>query len=105
MTREEAIDVLKCNYPSSCFEELCKAVDIAIKALSAQPEMRWIPCSERLPEGEQEILFSTKHEIDALITLMTENGYKVVFEKGDRVSSKVTITRAGQEYITEGETE
>lgn len=38
MTREEAIDVLKCNYPSSCFEELCKAVDIAIKALSAQPE-------------------------------------------------------------------
>ena len=23
-------------------------------------------------------------EIDALITLMTENGYKVIFEKGDR---------------------
>ena len=44
-------------------------------------------------------------EIDALITLMTENGYKVIFEKGDRVSSKVTITRAGQEYITEGEME
>ena len=33
MTREEAIDVLKRNYPSSCFEDLCKAVDIAIKAL------------------------------------------------------------------------
>ena len=44
-------------------------------------------------------------EIDELITLMTENGYKVIFEKGDRVSSKVTITRAGQEYITEGEME
>ena len=44
MTREEAIDVLKCNYPSSCFEELCKAVDIAIKALSAQERKRgrWI---------------------------------------------------------------
>ncbi|MBO7691066.1 MAG: hypothetical protein J6T10_00350 [Methanobrevibacter sp.] len=38
MTREEAIDILKRNYPSSCFEELCKAVDIAIKALSVQPE-------------------------------------------------------------------
>ena len=37
MTREEAIDVLKRNYPSGCFEELCNAVDIAIKALSAQP--------------------------------------------------------------------
>ena len=45
------------------------------------------------------------HEIDALITLMTENGYKVVFERGDRVSSKVTITKAGQEYIAEGDAE
>jgi len=27
---------LKRNYPSSCFEDLCKAVDIAIKALSVQ---------------------------------------------------------------------
>ena len=36
----DAIDVLKRNYPSSCFEDLCKAVDIAIKALSAQ---QWIP--------------------------------------------------------------
>ena len=34
----DAIDTLKRNYPSSCFEDLCKAVDIAIKALSAQPE-------------------------------------------------------------------
>lgn len=38
MTREEAIDILKRNYPSSCFEDLCKAVDIAIKALSVQQE-------------------------------------------------------------------
>lgn len=35
----DAIDVLKRNYPSSCFEDLCKAVDIAIKALSAQSEI------------------------------------------------------------------
>ena len=39
MTREEAIDVLKHNYPSSCFEDLCKAVDIAIKALSVQSDV------------------------------------------------------------------
>ena len=39
ISRQEAIDVLKRNYPSSCFEELCKAVDIAIKALSEQPEI------------------------------------------------------------------
>lgn len=39
MTREEAIDVLKHNYPSACFTDLCNAVEIAIQALSAQPEI------------------------------------------------------------------
>ena len=27
------------------------AIEIAINALSAHPEQRWIPCSERLPHG------------------------------------------------------
>jgi len=39
MTREEAIDVLKHNYPSACFTDLCEAVEMAIQALSAQPEI------------------------------------------------------------------
>ena len=43
MTREEAIDVLKHNYPSSCYEDLCTAVDMAIKALE-QPE----PCEDTI---------------------------------------------------------
>ena len=33
MTREEAIDVLKANYPDPCFSDLREAVDVAIKAL------------------------------------------------------------------------
>lgn len=37
MTRAEAIDVLKHNYPSACFEDLCEAVEVAIQALSTQP--------------------------------------------------------------------
>lgn len=37
MTREEAIEVLKANYPSRCFEQLCEAVDMAIKALEQEP--------------------------------------------------------------------
>jgi len=37
MTREEAIDVLKKNYPDSCYELLREAVDVAIEALK-QPE-------------------------------------------------------------------
>lgn len=40
----DAIDVLKRNYPSSCYEDLCKAVDIAIKALSAHHEI--IQCKD-----------------------------------------------------------
>ena len=40
MTNKEAVDILERNYPSSCFEDLRNAVDIAIKALSAQPERK-----------------------------------------------------------------
>ena len=42
MTREDAIDVLKHNYPSACFAELCEAVEIAIQALSEtiEPEQK-----------------------------------------------------------------
>lgn len=38
MTREEAIDVLKANYPDSCYELLREAVEMAIEALQ-QPEI------------------------------------------------------------------
>lgn len=42
----------------------------------------------------------TANEIDSLISIMTKNGYKVIFEKGDRVSTKVIIHKEGQEYIS-----
>lgn len=54
MTREEAIDVLKHNYPSACFTDLCEAVEIAIQALSAQPEHKrgkWIYGEDNLGTG------------------------------------------------------
>lgn len=44
MTREEAIDVLKANYPDRCYELLREAVDTAIEALK-EPEQKkgkWI---------------------------------------------------------------
>lgn len=51
MTREDAIDVLKHNYPSACFTDLCDAVEIAIQALSAQPEIiRCKDCKWWVPE-------------------------------------------------------
>ena len=45
----------------------------------------------------------TEREVDSLISLMTTNGYKVSFEKGDRVTTKVIISKDGQEYIGEDE--
>ena len=54
MTREEAIDVLKHNYPSACFTDLCEAVEIAIQALSVQPEIiRCKECKHRDPEDNK----------------------------------------------------
>lgn len=38
MTREEAIRVLKSNYPSSCYTMLREAVDLAIEALTDDPD-------------------------------------------------------------------
>lgn len=123
MTKREAIDVLKANYPAPCFGVLREAVDLAIESLrgdvpdtnvgdiisrqaaldcfhgwldmygdfnepetmpeyraiealpSAQPEPQWIPCSERLPEREQEVLICTEKKlvgqdayIDSIVT-------------------------------------
>lgn len=39
MTNSEAIEVLKVNYPDPCYIFLREAVDTAIRALSAQPEV------------------------------------------------------------------
>lgn len=58
MTREEVI------------EKVCEAYDAVIEALQ-QPDQRWIPCSERLPEYKVEVLafncdgeYEVNHTID-----------------------------------------
>lgn len=38
MTREEAIETLRANYPDACFEQLREAVDKAIEALEANAQ-------------------------------------------------------------------
>ncbi len=53
MTREEAIKEIE-----KVFEPAF--ANYIIKALEQEPKTEWIPVSERLPEDEQEILFSTK---------------------------------------------
>lgn len=75
MTNEEAIAIIRneykcvdrdCDIERSCGkcdlmmpskEPILEAYKLAIKALE---QTTWIPVSEKLPEDEQEILFSTK---------------------------------------------
>lgn len=67
MTREEALTEIKervhvAEYVDSSYVDCVdiEALRMAIKALE-QPEQRWIPCSERLPEeyGEYRITWTT----------------------------------------------
>ena len=60
MTRDEAINAIKCNYPPEHYSMLREALDMGIEALE---QTRWIPVTERLPENEKEveITYTSKH--------------------------------------------
>ena len=79
ISRQAAIDALKehralyCDNTPDTFSKLSYAeksrvdeLDTAIATLvnlpSAQPEQRWIPCSERLPEEDTEVLISYRYK-------------------------------------------
>ena len=57
MTIDEAINVLRWLNPpranKNSFDNFVKAIEMAVEALERQ---RWIPCSERLPEEETDVL-------------------------------------------------
>lgn len=60
MTREEAKrEILFAKREVMADSWIDKAYDVAIKALE-QPEQRWIPCEEALPEEETYVLISKK---------------------------------------------
>lgn len=60
MTRAEAITILETMKNGTTYGSyVCEAFDMSIKALE-QPESRWIPCAERLPEPDEAVLVSTK---------------------------------------------
>ena len=60
MKLEEAIEVLKANYPDSYYEDLREAADKAIKALE---EQEWVSCKEQLPIKAGHYLCSFKNQI------------------------------------------
>ena len=57
MTKQEAIEILNKNAPKSdprlCALELCSAIHVVTLALQ-EPERKWIPVSERLPDKTQD---------------------------------------------------
>jgi len=58
MTREDAKAILKGFMENPLFSDIpkvCRAFDMAIKALEQQP--KWIPVSERLSKDGQNVLF------------------------------------------------
>ena len=53
MTKEEAIEAIKCNWPDSRYTILREALDMAIKALEDVTDKdvgKWISVKNRLPE-------------------------------------------------------
>jgi len=101
ISRQAAIDALTAlEEPASTARHLR-----AIKALpSAQPEQRWIPCSERLPEIKQHVLLSCYGRViyGRMISKDGNGGYPV-FEICDSVGEKRPIvleTTVHSEFTT-----
>ena len=78
MTREEAIEILRKNRPTSdprpCGMELCDAVDMAISALRQQDATdkdvgKWISVKDRLPDYMGEVLVIVSGKPHENITL------------------------------------
>ena len=86
------------DYKRECITELINGVP------SAQPEQRWIPCSERLPEIKQHVLLSCYGRViyGRMISKDGNGGYPV-FEICDSVGEKRPIvleTTVHSEFTT-----
>ena len=54
MTRKDAIEAIKCNWPDSRYTILREALDMAVKALDAVPVVRCRECKHHRDKNEQE---------------------------------------------------
>ena len=64
MTREETKTILKGFMENPLFSDIpkvCRAFDMAIKALEQEPQTRWISVSERLPEDIKPVIVTWKN--------------------------------------------
>ena len=54
--REAAINIVKNGYGNMTWVDRAMLIEELKDLPSAQPEQKWIPCSERLPEAKQRVL-------------------------------------------------
>lgn len=80
MTREEAVSIIEdrirvTEYVESSYVDCVdiEALRIAIKALK-QTERKWIPCYERLPDQQTEVIYSYEQYVST--GYMTDRDYK-----------------------------
>ena len=69
MTREEAIEAIKCNWPDSRYTILREALDMAISALRQREHPQWISVKDRLPDYMGEVLVIVSGKPHENITL------------------------------------
>lgn len=64
MTREKAIEEFLCMKHIFIAEsDADKALDMAIEALKKQKTGKWIPCSERKPKQQQQVIITDEGDV------------------------------------------
>ena len=106
ISRQAAIDALRDaeNHAfNSYYQGLIKAHKIIADLPSAQPEQRWIPCSERLPEEGEIVL--TQANIENMISLCVASRQDYNYWKGwnTREINVVAWMPLPEPYQEEGE--
>lgn len=87
MTRREAVETIKANYPPENYAALREALDMAIEVLETTA---WIPCDDRMPEEHEWMgtkRFGTTKSKKVLITVVDKavvGGDREKYD-GDRV--------------------
>ena len=75
ISRQQAIDALKEKVFHNLSDEFYGAMQVLDELPSAQPEQRWIPCSERLPEEGEVVLTQAKFKDDVKMAVSSRIDY------------------------------
>ena len=87
ISREAATDDLRGRDPSQIWDTA--DIEVWVNALpSAQPEQRWIPCSERLPEEDYWTGANFQYSASALMTVYNAEDEETIIDYGHTVDGK-----------------